>query len=143
MAFAVFAPCAHFMRILFSVVFYCFWRSSIAIPFTKYRIYSASFYFVITGANILFCIILRIGGVIWNIEALLLKFCNSGNELRNGGANIWKFNNVGLWFFCKLSQFCKIVAHPLFLRKKVGEKCQNPCGQRNIPTFNIDGSGIG
>src|SRR5690606_26040299 len=92
--FAVAAPSAHTVWMVFCVIFYGFWCATITVSFPKYGIYGASLYFVIFRFYLFFfgsCSGFR---VIGNWETFLLKFGDGLSKLGNRGTNIWKFYDV-------------------------------------------------
>ena len=81
-AFGVFAPRAHGVRIRTREFLDCFWSAAVGVAFTKDRVHGAAFDLVIARSSILFFSGFWILWVVRKFVALRLKFLNRGHELR-------------------------------------------------------------
>ena len=108
-------------------------RAPVRVTFAQNRVHRRALHRVIALARLDFGVGFGVFRIIGDVIALLLQFLDRRNELRHGGRNVGQFDHIGARALYDIAKQRKIIRHFLGLCQALGERRQNPSGQRDIP----------
>ena len=136
-------PGAHLVRMLAGVVLHRFGCAAVGVSFAQDRVDRAAFDPVVDVLDAFLRVICRCLRVIRDRKALFLQLDDGGFELRERGADIRKFDDIGLGAEGQRAEFRQRVRGSLAAAEEIGENRQNAPGQRDVARLDRNAGGRG
>mmetsp|Transcript_58613 Transcript_58613/g.166741 ORF Transcript_58613/g.166741 Transcript_58613/m.166741 type:complete len:562 (-) Transcript_58613:989-2674(-) len=137
---AVWAPLAHFVRVLLGVVLDRNSGPAVRIPLAQHWVHRATQHLGVPRLDPLLLVILRIVGIVGQSVALRLKLCDAGLQLRDGGADVGQLHNVGRRRFGQVPERGQLVVLAHVLGQLILKGSNHAAGDRDIPELDVDAS---
>ena len=123
---------------LAGIFLHCFRGATVGVPLAENGIHGTSLDLIVIGTNRLFALGLRVIRIIRELVSLGLQLSDRGLQLRNGGADVRKLDDIRLGLKCQCTQLCQGISDSLILCEKIGESGDDAPGQGDVAEFDSD-----
>ncbi len=135
------APLAHRMRVLAGIGFDGGRSAAVGVAFAQHRVHGATENLAVTCARIFLGVGLRVFREVGNVVSQGLQFSDGCLELRNGGADVGKLDDVGVGLIGQLGKLGQIVFDFLVCIQLIGKARKDAPCKRDVACFDGDVSG--
>ena len=132
------APFRHAMRVLARVVFHRERRAAVGIAFAQHRVHGTPGTLGVARSDRLLFVRLGALGIVRDLVTLALQLLDRSYQLRHGGADVGKLDDVGAGQQRQPAQFGQVVRHPLLLGQGFGKLAEDAGRHRDIAGGDVD-----
>ena len=132
------APSSHAMGVGLGEFFNGLWRAAVGVAFAENRVNGGSFHAVVASFEIFLFVVSGFSRVVREVIALFLELLNAGLELRDGGGDIRKLDDIGFRGFCEVTETGEFVRDLLLGGEAIGELGKNSASEGDVGEFDFD-----
>ncbi|OQA08236.1 MAG: hypothetical protein BWY66_01081 [bacterium ADurb.Bin374] len=137
-ALRVFRPGAHRVRVLAGILFHRIGDAAVGIALAQHGIHGAAEDLRVTRLDLFLLVGFRLGRILGNLVAVRLELLDGRLELRDRGADVRQFDDVGLGLVGHVAEKREVVAVPLFGGQVLGKRGQDTAGERDVAQLDRD-----